>query len=308
MVELVQSVWHALELAMGWILSPEWLPPKDFELLRWLIVPGFGYGALLVLIGVLELIVPKDRRPWGRETALSATYLLFAGKVGFYGFVVAPLIRNAWVYVGLPSLHLDQRLPLALYMPFALLVVSFAGYWAHRLMHRVPLFWHIHKIHHSVRNLNFSSVYHIHFLEDLLAVPAHLVVVLALGTDLVAPFGIVVRTLDILAHANVRLDLGRLTYFINTPQAHRIHHSAEPRHYDTNFSNTVMVWDHMFGTFHYDPANPPKAYGVGENVPVAFVKQQLLPLVAMFRDARAGARRVLGHNTDDAASSGSRKG
>ena len=53
MLELIFSVARTLELAVGWIFSPSWLPPKDFQFLRWLIVPGYGYGFVLIALGVL---------------------------------------------------------------------------------------------------------------------------------------------------------------------------------------------------------------------------------------------------------------
>ncbi len=281
-----------MELAIGWVFSPSWLPPKDFEFLRWLVVPGYGYGFVLIAMAILELIRPQDRRPWSRSSLLSSTYLLLAGKLTIYVIVITPLVRNTWVYLGLPSLHLDRRLPLPLYMLTSLIVVTFTAYWAHRGMHRVPLLWHIHKIHHSPQNLNWSSIYHRHFLEYLLQEPLHLITVLALGTDLVAPFGIIFMTIDVLGHSNIRLNMGRLSYIISTPQAHRVHHSIEPRHYDRNFGNTFMVWDHLFGTFSYDPASPPIGYGVDEDIPASFIKQQILPLVSIARGAYAGLAKL----------------
>ena len=293
MIEALQVLANAIEAAVGWIFSPSWLPPKDFELFRWLIVPGYGYGFVLIGIAILELVIPQERRPWGRHTLLSSTYLVFTGKLGLYALLISPLIRNGWVHFGLPSAHLDRVLPLWLYMPLGVLVVTFFAYWAHRLMHRIPALWHIHKIHHSAQNLNWSTIYHRHFLELLLQTPSHLFATLALGTDLVAPFGIIFMTIDVLGHSNVRLDFGRLSYIFSTPQAHRIHHSMNPKHYDTNFGNTFMIWDHLFGTFFYDPKEPPTAYGVNEPIPTGFVKQQILPLVWIARSAKGTIARVL---------------
>jgi sterol desaturase/sphingolipid hydroxylase (fatty acid hydroxylase superfamily) len=295
MLHALQAVGKAAEMALGWIFSPHWLPPQDFRFFKWLVVPGYGYGFVLVGIALLELVLPQQRRPWSRKTLLSSTYIVFTGKLGLYSFLVAPLMRQAWVAWGLPSAHLDRTLPLALYMPLAVLVVTFQAYWAHRWMHRFPMFWQIHKIHHSAENLNWSSIYHRHFLELLLQAPTHLITVLLLGTDLVAPFGIIFMTIDVLGHSNVRLDFGRLSYLISTPQAHRIHHSIDVRHYDSNFGNTIMLWDHLFGTFVYDPKDLPTGYGVNEGVPVSFVKQQVLPLAWISRIAvdglsRAGSR------------------
>jgi sterol desaturase/sphingolipid hydroxylase (fatty acid hydroxylase superfamily) len=285
---VIHAIVNYLGVGIGWIYSPSWLPPKDFDLLRWLFVPGHGYGFVLVALAILELIAPQDRRRWSRASLLSGTYLMLAGKMVVYVFLVTPLIRNGWVYLGLPSAHLDRKLPLPLYMLVSVLIVTFTAYWAHRGMHRLPGLWNIHKIHHSAQNLNWTSIYHKHVLELLLAEPLHVFAILALGTDLVAPFGLIFMAIDVLGHSNVRLDLGRLAYVISTPQAHRIHHSIDERHYDTNFGTTIMLWDHLFGTFHYDPADLPSGYGVDEGIPPSLWKQQVLPFVWIAREAYAG--------------------
>jgi sterol desaturase/sphingolipid hydroxylase (fatty acid hydroxylase superfamily) len=292
-MDLLYTAYRGLELTVGWIFSRQWLPPKDFELLRWLIVPGFGYGFVLVGFGLAELLMPAKRRPWTRQSWLSVTYLLFAGKIGFYSLLVSPAMRKGWLYLGLPSFHLDERLPLPVYMVVALLVVTFTAYWAHRLMHTVPLFWHIHKIHHSVENLNYTSVYHFHFLEALVHTPLHLSAVLLLGTNIVAPFGIIGRFIDVFGHSNVRINTRWLPYVISTPEAHRVHHSNDPIHYNKNFSNIFMWWDHVFGTFHHDPTHPATEFGVSEPVPTSFIKQQVLPMVWIGRDIKDGLRRAL---------------
>ena len=287
MIDFVFTALRIIELGIGWIVSPSWIPPQDFRFFRWLIVPGYGYGFVLIGFLLLEWILPMQRRPLGRSAFLSGTYFVLAGKLGFFGLIVVPFMRNTWVYFGLPSLHLDRILPLPVYMLVSVVVLTFAAYWAHRLMHRVPLLWNIHKIHHSVTNLNFTSVYHHHFLEAFLHIPFTVMAVLALGTDLVAPFGLVYVFIDALAHSNVRIDLGRLGYLIATPQVHRIHHSVDPAHFNTNYSNIFMLWDHVFGTFHYDRENLPTAFGIDEDIPVSFVKQQVLPLVWIAQGVRS---------------------
>jgi sterol desaturase/sphingolipid hydroxylase (fatty acid hydroxylase superfamily) len=158
-------------------------------------------------------------------------------------------------------------------------------------MHRIPLCWNIHKVHHAVENLSFASAYQMHFLELLLQVPTHTIATLLLGTDLVAPFGIIFMTIDYLAHSNVRLDFGPLTYVICTPQAHRVHHSLDERHYDTNFGNTFMIWDHVFGTFYYDPTDVPRRFGIHETLPKSFWRQQFLPLGHIAQASAARLRR-----------------
>ncbi len=294
MIEWLHGIGRALEQFIGWIFSPSWLPPQDFQFYRWLVVPSYGYGSLLIAFALFEFFLPAQRRPWNRASLLSGTYLLFAGKLGLYAALITPLIRNGWVTLGLPSLHLDRTLPLALYMPLAILVLTFTAYWSHRLMHRVPALWEFHKVHHATKNLNVTSVFQMHFLEYLVHTPTHLIGVLLLGTDLVAPFGLIFMVINFLGHANIRLDMGRLAYVLCTPQAHRIHHSIDPRHYDTNFSNTFMLWDHVFGSFHYDPLRLPTAFGISDEMPPSFVKQQLLPFAAVGRSFGAWISRWFG--------------
>jgi len=282
MLDVIYKLAKALEAAVGWVFSPSWLPPSDFAFFKWLVVPGYGYGFVLIAFGLLELIIPRDRRPWSRASLLSGTYVMLAGKMGIYAIVVTPLIRNTWVYLGLPSFHLDRVLPWPAYVLTSVLILTFLHYWAHRGLHHFPALWHIHKIHHSPRNLNWSSIYHKHFLELILHTPLSVLASLALGTELVAPFGIVFIAIDVFGHSNLRMELPRLSRIVSTPQAHRIHHSLDPKHYDTNFGNTFMLWDHIFGTFRYDSEPPPT--GIDEDIPVGFVKQQILPVVWIVRD------------------------
>jgi sterol desaturase/sphingolipid hydroxylase (fatty acid hydroxylase superfamily) len=61
-------------------------------------------------------------------------------------------------------------------------------------------------------------------------------------------FALVARWYTRFYHGNIRTNLGPLRYVLVTPQSHRIHHSIEPRHRDTNFGALFSIWDQMFGT------------------------------------------------------------
>jgi sterol desaturase/sphingolipid hydroxylase (fatty acid hydroxylase superfamily) len=51
-------------------------------------------------------------------------------------------------------------------------------------------------------------------------------------------------------HANIRTDLGPLRFVLISPQAHRVHHSIQADHYDTNYGTVFAFWDYLFGTRH----------------------------------------------------------
>jgi len=48
---------------------------------------------------------------------------------------------------------------------------------------------------------------------------------------------------------NVRIGFGRWSAWLNSPQFHRLHHSALPEHYDCNFNQFFPIFDVLCGTF-----------------------------------------------------------
>ncbi len=44
---------------------------------------------------------------------------------------------------------------------------DFTKYWVHRFMHKWPLLWALHKVHHSAETLNPITVYRTHPLEGV---------------------------------------------------------------------------------------------------------------------------------------------
>jgi hypothetical protein len=52
-------------------------------------------------------------------------------------------------------------------------------------------------------------------------------------------------------HANLRLQLGPLSWLFDAPQVHRIHHSRLSEHFDRNFAAFFPIWDVVFGTYFH---------------------------------------------------------
>jgi hypothetical protein len=49
-------------------------------------------------------------------------------------------------------------------------------------------------------------------------------------------------------HGNIRTNLGPLKYILVTPQSHRVHHSLDAGHRDTNFGALFSIWDFILRT------------------------------------------------------------
>lgn len=166
---------------------------------------------------------------------------------------------------------------LATYAPFLILVessiwrpavavmggivlVDFLNWFHHYLRHRVPLLWSFHAIHHSQKEMNMFTDLRVHLIEYLIAKPIVLIPLFMLGLSGLQVIWVVVllSAYSHLYHANIRSSFGPLRYILVTPQSHRIHHSADPKHRDTNFAVVFCIWDRLFGTQWHDHTEYPE--------------------------------------------------
>jgi sterol desaturase/sphingolipid hydroxylase (fatty acid hydroxylase superfamily) len=219
---------------------------------------GIALLGLFALLAIAEMLFPRiDRaRTGGGDARLFTNFgltimVLLAG--GLF-----PLARISSWFVGE---RLGVGFAQALHLPWLLILValllldSFSAYWAHRLMHVVPVLWRVHRVHHADTSLDVSTTFRNHPLELLITVPVAALVVLLIG----APASVVVaaQTIFIAAkmwqHADIRLPLSlerTLGRILVTPAIHQIHHGRERDLHDSNFGDSIVLWDQHFGTFH----------------------------------------------------------
>ncbi|ADN75418.1 fatty acid hydroxylase [Ferrimonas balearica DSM 9799] len=142
---------------------------------------------------------------------------------------------------------------------------DFSRFFLHWLMHRIPVLWDFHKVHHSAEVLTPMTIYRSHPLESYLYACRMALtqgIVVGLGYYL---FGPVLTMQDILGanvfvflfnvmgsnlrHSHLWLSWGdRLEDWFISPAQHQVHHSAERRHWDTNMGSALAIWDRMWGT------------------------------------------------------------
>lgn len=147
-----------------------------------------------------------------------------------------------------------------------LIVDSFAAFWVHRMMHAAPLLWRVHRVHHADTVVDVSTSLRNHPLELLITVPVASLVVLLIG----APVSVVlaVQTAGVAAaiwqHADIRLPrrLDRaLARIVVTPRLHRLHHNPERAIHDSNFGESLTLWDWLFGTLNQSEGRQPVGLG-----------------------------------------------
>jgi sterol desaturase/sphingolipid hydroxylase (fatty acid hydroxylase superfamily) len=135
-----------------------------------------------------------------------------------------------------------------------LIVLDFAAYVAHVTMHKVPVFWRFHRVHHSDPAVDVTTALRQHPGETLIRYMFMALFALPLGAS-VASFAIyrLASALGaILEHANIkipaRLD-DALSLITTWPTLHKAHHSRDQRLTDTNYGNIFSIWDRLFRTF-----------------------------------------------------------
>lgn len=132
------------------------------------------------------------------------------------------------------------------------IAVDFIFYWYHRFIHEVRFGWAAHVAHHSSEEFNLGgTAFRQSFAEPLLEpffyVGAVLIgfdplmVMVALQINLIYMFWVHLRRFPKMHPA--------IEWLFVTPSHHRVHHAANIRYLDKNYSGTFIVWDRIFGTF-----------------------------------------------------------
>jgi sterol desaturase/sphingolipid hydroxylase (fatty acid hydroxylase superfamily) len=170
-------------------------------------------------------------------------------------------------------------------------------------MHKVPFLWEFHKIHHSATVLNPFTQYRIHPIELIInnirgiiikGFVTGLFMYLANGNISLLTF-ITVNVFNFiflfwganLRHSNVKLKyFNFLEYILISPFQHQIHHSNDPKHYDTNMGSRLAIWDYLFKTLVRSKSVNQIQYGLGEKEDPkynTFFKNLFIPFINLFK-------------------------
>jgi sterol desaturase/sphingolipid hydroxylase (fatty acid hydroxylase superfamily) len=162
----------------------------------------------------------------------------------------------------------------------ALAIATVGGYAAHRAAHQVPFLWRFHRVHHSIREMDWLAANHLHPLDQIFIRSSAVLPLFALGFGRMSLGAFVVLTTlqAIFIHANVRLTFGPLRWLIATPQFHHWHHAREPEAYNSNFAGEFPAVDALFGTLYLPAHRWPARYGIDADEPVGYLRQLVWPL------------------------------
>jgi sterol desaturase/sphingolipid hydroxylase (fatty acid hydroxylase superfamily) len=261
----------------------------------------WGLMCISLIIWCLEILFPyrTQQKSIRQDFWLDGFYMFFnffiISLIGYNAIsnVGVQFFADMLRAVGIDSLSVVSvaHLPTPLRWVLMLVVADFLQWNIHRLLHRIPILWQAHKLHHSVVEMGFAAHLRYHFIETLVYKSLQFVPLSLLGFGLIDFFSLHIFTIAIghLNHANINLNYGYLKYILNSPTMHLWHHAkhipnspdnAQKYAYGTNFGLTLSIWDYIFGTAYtpdHTPADLPLGFDGVENYPKTFWAQMQFP-------------------------------
>lgn len=224
---------------------------------------------VLVFAGFAILERRYPARAW--RTAMPARWASHATLGGLSLVIPAVLLRLVPILAavgaaswaegsGFGLLHWLGVPPL-IAVPLAILLLDLAIYGQHRAMHRWPLLWRFHAVHHHDHDLDVTTALRFHPGEILLSTLYKAGAAALLGAPLIAVVihETLLSAMAIFNHANIALPprAERLVVpILVTPTMHVRHHSIVRREHDANYGNMLSIWDRLLGSYCPEPAYP----------------------------------------------------
>lgn len=218
---------------------------------------------LLSSLGALGLAMLLERRmphqaEWNRPRGDSLTdwisFGLLAGAVQPLLKWLSPLAVVALYGTAEPFTGLfPADAPFVLQLLLVTLVAEFGKYWVHRWHHTQTSLWWLHALHHGSERLYSINNFRVHPLEYALKHSLSMLPLMLLGVpaDVLLGYIALTQPVQMLQHVNLPLRHGWLNYVFSTNELHRWHHSSRPEEGNSNYGSAIMLWDQLFGSFHY---------------------------------------------------------
>lgn len=151
------------------------------------------------------------------------------------------------------------KMSILLYTLIGLLLLDLIGaYLVHLVEHKVKFLWRFHLIHHTDTWIDTTTANRHHPGESIIRFAFTAIGVFIIGSPMWMVF--LYQTLSVIAtqfnHANIALPKKvdtLLSYFIVSPDMHKVHHHHVMPYTDSNYGNIFSIWDRLFGTFRTLP-------------------------------------------------------
>lgn len=145
--------------------------------------------------------------------------------------------------------------PFVVQVLIAILVADVGITLTHYASHKVGLLWRFHAVHHSVTRFYGLNGLMKHPLHQTVETAAGVTPLLLAGipVPVAAALSLAVAVQLLLQHSNADYRVGPLTHVLALNAGHRFHHLKWAGIGDVNFGLFTLLWDHLLGTYSYDP-------------------------------------------------------
>jgi sterol desaturase/sphingolipid hydroxylase (fatty acid hydroxylase superfamily) len=278
----LEGYWGYANYLFNEILHPSW-----HNYFYWLL-------GLSLVVWTLEIVFPwrKNQGAIRHDFWVDVFYMFF--NFFLFSLIAYNAISNVAVqafndFLGLFGIKNLVAINVASWPKWAQLLTlffvrDFVQWNVHRLLHKVPWMWEVHKVHHSIEEMGFAGHLRYHWMENVIYRTLEYIPLAMIGFGIQDFFIVHIFTLAIghLNHANIYMPLGPLKYIFNSPQMHLWHHAEElpkERTNGVNFGITLSIWDYIFG-LNYVPKEDGTIKLGFENIanfPKTFTKQLFYP-------------------------------
>jgi ornithine lipid hydroxylase len=303
--ELIVPKQDVFRTAISWISWPALfvicmtITGYGFSIGQPILFFNVSYIFLIIALYMLEVYMPhedlwreSDGQFWqdlGHTLSSKGTVqliVMFSGLIGLTEFI-RPLSEPASYGIW------PRHWPMAVQATMGIIIAEFPLYWAHRLGHKWPYMWRFHQVHHSVTKLWIVNTGRFHFMDSLIKIVGSMAILMALGAPMEVIHWLMAVTafIGMMTHCNVEMRFGWLSWWFNTPELHRWHHSKDLREGNKNYCENIMLWDHLFGTYFRESwRRPPATIGIKEFMPPKFSHQIIWPFISKARKRKVRER------------------
>ena len=284
----LSALFFATLLGGPYVPTPDFLQPRFYLGLDWLVLDLFFTGAAFVL---LEWVFPRVRPEQGPLSLGWRLDLAYFGVnhllIGVFLVVSTHFAHDYFAWAISPSLQAHVvALPAIVRFVLVILAADAVEYISHRAYHEVPWLWRIHAVHHSPEHMDWLSGSRLHFLEPLATRALVLVPIVLLGfpQDTIFAYLIFISVQSVLIHSNFKMNVGWLRYVIVTPQFHHWHHASDAEAIDKNYAAHTPLFDMLGGTWHLPKDRWPVKYGTVKPIPGGMAGQFMHPFVGPVKE------------------------
>ncbi len=136
------------------------------------------------------------------------------------------------------------------------MALDFSSWLVHYVMHKNKFLWRFHLIHHSDTSVDVTTGLRHHPADSLLRGIFFMLLIFVSGAPMYSVM--MYQTLVVIAtaftHANIKLNASVdkfLSYFLISPNMHKVHHHWKQPYTDTNYGAVFSIWDRLLRTFSH---------------------------------------------------------